>query len=114
MSDFVKTVEQLADGRTVVDLNDALLTLVAAVRHTGKRGSLVFSLTVKPASKGDGHALILDDDVKLKLPVAERAATILFANETNELSRSDPRQPELTGLRRAFDVTPFREREVQG
>lgn len=113
MTHFLKTVEQLADGRTASDLDDALLTLVAAVRHTGKKGTLTFSLTVKPASK-DGHALILDDDVKLKLPVMERAATILFATDTNELSRSDPRQPELAGLRRPVDVTPFREREVQG
>lgn len=102
---FLDTVRELRQGQTLQDLADELQGLVAQVRLTGKAGKLRFDLTVKPASKGNVDTLLLEDAITVKAPSLERAATVMFATSNNVLSRQDPRQPELAGLR---EVVPMR------
>lgn len=106
---FLETVAQLGNGDSATDLNDALIAVVDAVRQTGKKGVLTYTLTIAPASVGDVDTLMLKDDVKLKLPTLGRKATVMYATSDNTLSRKDPRQPELVGLRKPADVTPLKE-----
>jgi hypothetical protein len=101
---IVGTLKELRQGGAVVELSEALADLVTAVRATGSKGSMVITLTVAPAAKGEVNALLIEDSVKLKLPRSSRGATILFANNDGVLSRKDPRQPELVGL---VQVTQF-------
>lgn len=92
---FDRTLREMRNGQCVEELSEQLAGLVAAVRLTGRGGSLTFKLTVKPASRGETVALMLTDDVNVKMPKAERPSNIFFANENNLLQRSDPRQKEL-------------------
>jgi hypothetical protein len=108
MKSIVETLKDLRHGDVITDLTVGLIDVVTAVRATGGSGTLTLTLRVKPFSKGDMHTLTIDDDVSLKLPRVEKGATILFANDENQLSRSDPRQPVLEGLRSPATVTPLR------
>jgi hypothetical protein len=105
---FLKTIEELRQGGAAHDLGEALTDLVKAVRETGRPGALTVKLTVKPASKGDVNTLLLEDAVTVKRPQPERGATIFFSTDDNGLQRNDPRQPELSGLRKPAEVTPLR------
>lgn len=101
---FVDTLKDIRHGDVIGELGAELADLVGAVRATGLGGMLTLSIRVKPASKGDVSALVLEDEIKVKLPKLPRGATILFATDENLLQRQDPRQPELTGLRKPADV----------
>jgi hypothetical protein len=92
---FLSTLLDLRRGALADQLQTELTTVVAAVRATGAKGTLTLTLTIKPAAKGDVGTLMIDDDVKCKIPTAARGSTIMYATEANELSRGDPRQPKL-------------------
>jgi len=86
-------------GNTHDELSVALQDLVAAVTKHGKAGSLTLKLTVKPAAKGMEHVLSVMDQITVKAPAGERAERIFYSDEHGNLTRRDPRQPELPGMR---------------
>ncbi len=92
---FTKIVSEMNKGASLVDLSQGLEQLTAAVRATGKGGSLTYKLTVKPASENNAETVILVDDISTKMPRAPRQSAIFFTTEENGLQRSDPRQVEL-------------------
>lgn len=108
---FVDTLQELRRGGAVADLTAQLTELVTAVRATGQAGALMLTVKVAPASRGDVNTLMLVDSVKLKLPTPPKSTTILFASDDGVLTRQDPRQPELDGLRKPASVLPLREVE---
>lgn len=115
-TNFVSTLKELRAGGALDDLNDTLTDLVATVRATGRPGKLTLTLSVK-AGKGNANQLMVDDTIAVKKPVKETETTIFFATDENVLQRNDPRQPELTGLRRPADVrnmTDMKERASNG
>jgi hypothetical protein len=101
---FIDTLKNIRSGEAVDDLSEQMTGLVAAVRASGRAGKLTLVITVKPASKGNVNTLMVDDAITVKKPLKETETTIFFSTDTNELQRNDPRQPELTGLRRPAEV----------
>ena len=102
---FVDTLKDIRHGDVIGELGAELSALVGAVRATGSKGVITLSITVKPASKGDVSALVLEDEIKVKPPKFPKGSTILFATEDNALQKQDPRQPELSGLRTVATVS---------
>ncbi len=92
---FPETILQMNNGATVTDLSDALEKVVAAVRAAGKSGSVTLTVKVSPASKGATDVLIVESQVKAKLPEPERGMTVFYATADNRLVRNDPRQQQL-------------------
>ena len=92
---FQETIAQINNGAAVSELCHALEAVVAAVRETGKSGSLTLTLKVAPASKNTTHVLLIESQVKTKLPESERGMTIFYATDENQLVRNDPRQQSL-------------------
>ncbi len=92
---FQDTILQINNGATVVELGEALEQVVAAVRATGKSGSITLTLKVAPASKGASDVLMVESQVKTKLPEPDRGLTIFYATDENRLVRSDPKQQTL-------------------
>lgn len=93
---FGNTLALIRDGDCVDEASQKLQELVAAVRETGKPGSLTITLKAKPATiRGAIGTLVIDDDVTVKLPKAGKAQSLFFATEANTLQRSDPNQQEL-------------------
>jgi hypothetical protein len=99
----------LRDGMTRVELAEAVHELVSAVRDTGKKASLTLKLTVAPATNiSNDHTLIVTDDIAVTYPKRDKSSTILFADEDNQLTRRDPRQPRLAfEQQNTRGVSPF-------
>lgn len=76
------------------ELSDRLREVVEAVVEQGKPGTLTLTVTIKPAGNGTNQ-FIVGDDIKAKAPEPERGASLFFADRRGNLSRTDPRQPEL-------------------
>lgn len=89
---FTYTINQLRLGDAQEDLSEALHECVETARLTGKSAHLVLKLTIKPHGHGQYE---LVDDVTTKLPRAERGITLMFGTPEGNLSRNDPRQPDL-------------------
>ena len=96
---FCAWLRELNGGRTQQDLTDALAQLTQAVVEHGKGGTLTLQLTVKPAAKRDEFVLSVSDKLTVKAPAGDRGESIFFADGTGNLTRSDPRQLELSGMR---------------
>ena len=92
---FQETILQMNNGATVAELSDALEKVVAAVRAIGKSGSIALTVKVAPASKGSNDVLIVESQVRTKLPEPDRGMTIFYATDENRLVRNDPRQQQL-------------------
>lgn len=85
-------------GRAHDELTEGLHKVIAAVEETGKAGSVTLVIKVDPDKKAAGIFRI-SDNVTVKAPEHDRGARIFFKDKTGNLSRSDPNQPELEGLR---------------
>lgn len=79
------------NGALAAELGEHLNELVEAVTETGKEGSLTVVVKIKP----EGNMLLVSDDVRVKLPVIKRSASVFYADADSNLTRKDPRQPEL-------------------
>lgn len=78
-------------GRTHDELTKALAEVVAAVADTGKSGTLTLTIKVSPAKGVDGMVLV-EDDVKAKVPTLSRAAAMFYVTEDGTLSENHPGQ----------------------
>jgi len=92
---FPETILQLNNGAAVAELSTALAKVLAAVRESGKAGSITFTVTVKPASKGVTNVVMVESQIKTKLPEPDRGMTVFYLTEDNRLVRNDPRQQQL-------------------
>jgi translation elongation factor P/translation initiation factor 5A len=102
---LIQTLKDLREGLTVVEADEALRQLVANVRAAQKKGKLTITLTLAPVRSGAGNVLTIAADLKLTVPTPERESTILYAHDDHTLSRRDPRQPALPGLRTVTPIT---------
>lgn len=109
---FQETILQINSGAAVTELSEALARVVAAVRATGKSGSITLVLKVAPASKGSADVLLVESQVKTKLPERDRGMTIFYATEDNKLVRNDPRQQTLPLRVVEIDQQPRQLKEV--
>lgn len=82
------------------ELGEQLAAITAAVIEFQKKGTLSVKLTISPA-KDDGSAVIIEDDWEAKVPRATPLPSRFFSDRHGTLSRRDPRQPEIEGLRDA-------------
>lgn len=92
---FPETILQLNNGAAVAELSTALARTLAAVRESGKAASITFTITVKPASKGITNVVMVESQIKTKLPEPERGMTVFYVTDDNRLVRNDPRQQQL-------------------
>lgn len=90
---FSTVLAQLNGGNTHAELSRTLQELVEAVKATGKKGSLSFTLAISE-SKADA-ALDVVASVKSRLPEPKQFATIFYVDGDSNLVRKDPRQTEL-------------------
>ncbi len=81
---------------THIELGEKLHNLVAAVRDTGKKGTLAVTFTVG-LFDGDPDRIIIDDKITMRVPEHDRKSSIFFPDKHGNLSRTDPNSlaPEL-------------------
>jgi len=88
----------LEEGDFEAELAAELTDVALKCRETGKRGKV--SVTISVEAKGT-HALDLDTQIDSRAPRPDRRRTRLYMDDDGHLSRRDPRQLVLEGLREA-------------
>lgn len=93
MNQFLQALSYLRQGDAVEQYAEALNELMTAVQATGKRGQLKIVLTI--IRQGPGGPLKIDDKVECRPPAFETGSTFVFVDEDGNMTRRDPRQPDL-------------------
>jgi hypothetical protein len=95
---FADWLREQSKGATHDELSDALHRVVSAVRETGKKGRLMFVVTVAPMKDGV-DVLLVTDEVTTSLPKPDRKPSLFYPDRSGNLSRTDPNQLEFESLR---------------
>lgn len=93
---ITEVLMNLREGGSVEELASEIRNAVSATRDTGKKSKVV--LTIEIAANGR-DAVTITDTVKATLPKPDAVSTMFYATDDNGLSRRDPRQPELPGVK---------------
>lgn len=96
---FLEFLQEHAGGEIHDELSETLNVLVRAVQAVGKAGTLTLKVSVKPAGRSHDQVFVVAD-VQHKLPVPEREESIFFVDAAGNLTRDNPHQEPLPGLRR--------------
>jgi hypothetical protein len=99
---FNDTLKELRFGQLVVELGEQVAAIAKACSETGRKGELTLKLVFRPGKAGQ---LEVFDDVKTKVPQFDRESTLVFVTPDGNLTREDPRQATLPGLRKV-DTNP--------
>lgn len=84
----------LDEGAIMSDLNRQIHSVLEAVRHSHKKGSVTLTLTVKMSTDREFQRVDVQGDVSAKIPHVERPGERLYLTDECRLSRRNPRQPE--------------------
>lgn len=103
------TLSAIRKGGLVAEVQDLIPQVVQAVRDTGKVGEITVKLKFKRA---DADVVVISDDVTHKKPRREVPASLFFADDKNQLHRSDPRQADLN-LQDAGDEQPANVKQLR-
>lgn len=110
---FADFLREQSAGRTHDDLTTGLAEVVAAVKDTGKKGTITLTITVAPLDK-NGNALTVTDAIKKVVPQHDRRKSIFYADDAGNLTKDDPMQPTFEGLREVPAIaTPITLQEKQ-
>lgn len=96
---FADWLREQSRGTTHDELSEALRDLTGRVIDTGKKGVLQFIITVAPVKGGEVGALVVSDQIKLKLPEHDRKASLFYPDADGNLTRTDPNQLTFESLR---------------
>ena len=94
---FADWLREQAKGHSHDELSEGLHDLVSRVVDTGKKGTLTYTVSVEQLK--DGDALVVKDEIKLRLPEHDRPASLFFRDGDGNLTRSDPNQLTFDSLR---------------
>jgi hypothetical protein len=83
-------LKTLREGEFIDELNDAVQEAIDTATELGKPAELTVKFIITPA----GRTVVIDDDIKPKLPKAPQDATIYFVDVGNRLTRRDPKQTQ--------------------
>jgi len=104
---FVDTLIEMRNGGAAIEMEQGLEEVVKAVRATGKNGKLTLTISVKAADKGPNiDAVFLQDIVRVDAPKPDKKLTLFFANDVNQLSRSNSQQINMLDGLREVDIVP--------
>jgi len=95
---FADFLREHGKGRTHDELGEALHTLIARVKDTGKTGSVSLTVQVKPM-KQDDRMVIVSDKIAISLPEHDRPSAAWFIGTDGNLQRDDPQQLVFESLR---------------
>lgn len=103
---YARTLSQLNLGYTTEELSAQLQQCVDRTQETGKQAKLIFTMTIKPAGR-DGQ-IEITESIKATLPELARGKSLFFTTPEGNLTRDNPRQPDLPGVRQLqrSDIAP--------
>lgn len=93
-SRFFSLMQVHRHGEALNDLSAALRDSTEAAQLTGKPATVTLKITIKPAAQIKG-AVIVEDDISVKLPKIKNDNSIFYADAEGNLLREDPKQMKL-------------------
>jgi len=114
-SAFMSLLQQHRHGEILSDLSESIRKVTQAVQDSGRGGSITLKIDIRPASKGRAGALVVEDEIKEKMPTEDKTGSIFFADKNYNLIRDDPNQTVLE-LRTVEGIAPTTEtlKKAQG
>lgn len=97
-------IGDLRRGKAAHELTEQLHDLIAACLDTGKKGELVLKLTVEPDTD-DETRMKVTDVIATKTPKRSQKPSLFFVDHDGNLTRSDPLQTSIDGVRDAATPT---------
>lgn len=113
--DFLNMIE---DGQFSQDLHSELADLAAKMSDlalaTGKKqkGKVTITIDLQTESIAGGSVFMAQGKYLVKAPEEKRKLTVLFTDEDNHFTRTQPRQGQFFGVR-TIDSAPGSVREVR-
>lgn len=101
--DSLAIVQRLTGGEFLDRFAAALIEISERVVVTGNKGSVTVVVKIEQFEEKE-PTVVLEATIKTAPPAASPRATMFFAVD-GELSREDPRKPELPGFR-TVDMAP--------
>jgi len=98
---IMDTLREVEYGDLLNDCSSLQREILDAVSETGREGKL--TITLKYKFEGNGQITITAEDPKAVIPKMPRGKTLFFLTPERNLSRNDPKQIEITGLRSVDD-----------
>jgi hypothetical protein len=95
---FAELLTLIDRGAAHAEASEALHTLIASVQSTGRKGGMAIAIEIEPL-KGSTDQVIVKAQVSTKLPKQDPTSAMYFVDPKGNLSRQDPRQMEIEGLR---------------
>jgi hypothetical protein len=92
---FIETIVALKNGAVIQDFGERLSELVKAVRETARGGALTITIKVSPATAGSADVVVVEADVKERIPRPSLGKTVFFTTQENLLVRENPQQMTL-------------------
>jgi hypothetical protein len=105
---FTDLLRELGEGSVLDDLSAKMNALVEAVQNEHKQGTLMLTLTLKPA-QNSALAMLVVPEVRIKKPEPELVGTIMFPTEDCNLVRDNPRQTKMELKAVTETTTPLRD-----
>jgi hypothetical protein len=90
MADFLDFLKDHRKGELIDELTAALREVTEGVLEHDKKGSITLKIEVAPLD--GGWAAFVSDDLKSKVPEADREGNIMFPDGQNNLHRKDQNQ----------------------
>lgn len=90
MTTFGQIIGSLRGGAAQDELNDKVQEVVEAAKEHRRAGSISLTLKISP----NGDTVLVKDEIKAKVPEADRPSTMFFTDEHGNLLRRNPNQPE--------------------
>lgn len=87
-------LREMRRGVVVDQISEELETVIKAVRHTGKGGSLTIKLDIKPRD-AEGDQVNIAVAITPKVPQAPLPEAVFFTTIDGDLLRDDPNQREI-------------------
>jgi hypothetical protein len=91
---FLYALGILRGGLAATEASQALADATCACMLTGKAAKVTVTLKLTPAQKVAG-ALLMEDDLKVALPKAEKENSLFYPDEDGNLLRDHPKQMAL-------------------
>lgn len=92
MRPFTDVLREHRNGRLVEHLSKRLTEVVAKVQATGKSGEITLKLKITPSKGDEPDAFEVTPNVTCKLPEADLAKALFYADEDSQLVRESPTQ----------------------
>lgn len=90
---LTRVLSEIRRGQALTEASESLAEVVSGVRQWGRPGELRITLKVRP--NPDGETVDIEDDLVMKAPKRPKKSTRFFATEEGELTRENPKQPEM-------------------